>query len=128
MYRLPSTSVRRAPSPRAKNSGSPPTALKARTGELTPPGMTWRALSNRLRERVPMGCSARSAPQQPGRLLGEVGDDEIGPGAAYGDERLHHDALAIDPAVARRGRQHGVLARDVVGGDRHADRLAHAVD
>jgi hypothetical protein len=28
------------------NSGVPPTALKARTGELTPPGINWQALSN----------------------------------------------------------------------------------
>ena len=27
----------------AKNTGSPPTPLKARTGELTPPGMCWLA-------------------------------------------------------------------------------------
>jgi len=38
MSRLPSTSMRCAPSPRAIKSGVPPTALKARTGLLTPPG------------------------------------------------------------------------------------------
>src|SRR5881409_471857 len=98
MYWLPSTSVRRAPWPRAKNSGSPPTALKARTGELTPPGMTWRALSNRLRERVPMGVrgAAGSPLQQASRLLREVRDDEVGPRPADGVQRLHHDPLAID--------------------------------
>src|SRR4051812_6623816 len=32
------------------NTGSPPTALKARTGELTPPGMTFCARSNRTLE------------------------------------------------------------------------------
>ena len=37
--RLPSTSKMREPSPRAMNSGVPPTPRKARTGELTPPGM-----------------------------------------------------------------------------------------
>ncbi|GAA5144919.1 hypothetical protein GCM10023340_13340 [Nocardioides marinquilinus] len=32
-----------APAPERKNRGVPPTALKARTGEDTPPGMTARA-------------------------------------------------------------------------------------
>src|SRR5215831_1044643 len=43
MYSLPSTSQSRAPWARAKKMGSPPTARKARTGELTPPGMLRRA-------------------------------------------------------------------------------------
>src|SRR5438067_3743117 len=38
MSRLPSTSTRYDPSPRAMKSGSPPTARKARTGLFTPPG------------------------------------------------------------------------------------------
>ena len=37
---LPSISVMRAPAARAMKCGEPPTALKARTGELTPPGRT----------------------------------------------------------------------------------------
>ena len=40
---LPSRSKRYGPSPRAMNSGWPPTAPKARAGLLTPPGMTWQA-------------------------------------------------------------------------------------
>src|SRR6266571_1532932 len=124
MYSLPSTSHRSAPRPRAKNGGSPPTALKARTGEFTPPGMIWRAFSNRLREMAPIG----SAPEQARGLLGEVGDDEVGAGAADGEERLQHDPVAVDPAVLRRGLEHGVFAGDVVRGDWHVDRLPHAVD
>src|SRR6267143_4724941 len=115
MYSFPSTSHRSAPWPRAKKGGSPPTALKARTGEFTPPGMSRRALSNRLREMTPMGSAAEEAR----RLLGEIGDDQVGPRAADGAERLQHDAIAVDPAVLRGGRQHGVLAGHVVGGDRH---------
>src|SRR5258708_21379600 len=38
MYAFPSSSKRRAFSPRAMKSGSPTTPLKARTGEFTPPG------------------------------------------------------------------------------------------
>ena len=40
MYSLPSTSKMCEPSPRAMNGGLPPTLRKARTGELTPPGMS----------------------------------------------------------------------------------------
>src|SRR5213594_3817048 len=115
MYSLPSTSYRRAPAPREKNSGSPPTALKARTGELTPPGITWRAFSNRLRDSV---MRRASAAQEARRLLGEVGQDDVRSGAPDGDERLQQCPVAIDPAVAGRGGQHGVLPRHVVGGDR----------
>src|SRR3569832_261161 len=52
MYCLPSSSKRYAPSPRLKNTGSPPTPRKARTGELTPPGMRRWACWNKSCERV----------------------------------------------------------------------------
>src|SRR5579863_6852588 len=39
MYSFPSTSKRWLPSPWATKTGWPPTLLKARTGELTPPGI-----------------------------------------------------------------------------------------
>src|SRR3569623_3230426 len=63
---LPSSSKRYAPSQRLKNTGSPPTPRKARTGELTPPGM-WRwAWRNKSWERVMeapskafIGCGGR---------------------------------------------------------------------
>ncbi len=44
-YSVPSSSTTRAPRPRAMIGGSPPTAAKARTGLLTPPGSTRRARS-----------------------------------------------------------------------------------
>ena len=44
-YSLPSTSVSHAPAAERMKRGVPPTALKARTGELTPPGVTARARS-----------------------------------------------------------------------------------
>src|SRR5258706_7938337 len=112
MYSLPSTSVRSAPRPRVKKTGSPPTALKARTGELTPPGMTWRAFSNRLRDSV---MARASAAQEARRLLGEIGHDDVRPGAADGDERLQENAVEIDPAVPGGGREHRVLPRHIVG-------------
>src|SRR5688572_30431081 len=40
MYVFPSTSVISNPSASLMNGGVPPTALNARTGELTPPGIT----------------------------------------------------------------------------------------
>src|SRR4029077_11914616 len=39
MYSAPSASHTRAPWPRVKKRGVPPTARNARTGELTPPGI-----------------------------------------------------------------------------------------
>src|SRR5580765_5343921 len=46
MYSRPSASHRRLPLPRTMKRGVPPTARNARTGELTPPGMTFRERSN----------------------------------------------------------------------------------
>src|SRR6266850_394067 len=46
MNSLPSTSWILDPRPLAMNKGLPPTALKARTGEFTPPGINWLAFSN----------------------------------------------------------------------------------
>src|SRR5262249_44942395 len=51
MYSLPSASQSREPLPRTMNGGSPPTARKARTGESTPPGMTFSARACNSRER-----------------------------------------------------------------------------
>ncbi len=55
-YSLPSTSVSQAPFADRMKRGVPPTALKARTGEFTPPGVTARARS-------------KSAPDAAGRAL-----------------------------------------------------------
>src|SRR6188474_1862932 len=46
MWRLPLASQKYAPCARCTKRGVPPTARNARTGEFTPPGMTWRARSN----------------------------------------------------------------------------------
>src|SRR5919197_5152920 len=45
-YSRPSASVRYGPLPDTMNRGVPPTARNARTGELTPPGVTTEARSN----------------------------------------------------------------------------------
>src|SRR5882672_496583 len=64
MYSRPSSSTRRAPRPSRKNTGVPPTARKARTGEFTPPGMSSRERSKSARLRSYMGC----------RILEKVGE------------------------------------------------------
>src|SRR3569623_2712873 len=79
MYCLPSSSKRYAPSPRLKNTGSPPTPRKARTGELTPPGM-WRwACRNKSCERVMeapskafSGCDDRRGTARQYKQFGDV--------------------------------------------------------
>src|SRR5947199_1997981 len=50
MYSLPSASQIREPCPRTMNGGSLSTALKARTGEFTPPGITCSARFCRRRD------------------------------------------------------------------------------
>src|SRR5215470_20241208 len=50
MYSLPSASQMRAPCPRTMNGASHSTALKARTGEFTPPGISLAARSSRRRD------------------------------------------------------------------------------
>src|SRR2546422_622278 len=59
MYSLPSASQMWPPWPRWMNSGLPPTARKARTGELTPPGMTFCARLKSSSERF-MGLGTRA--------------------------------------------------------------------
>src|SRR5258708_37240596 len=51
MYSRPSSSTRCAPCPSRKKTGVPPTARNARTGELTPPGISCCERSKRARLR-----------------------------------------------------------------------------
>src|SRR6185312_3788639 len=50
MYSFSSASQSLGPRARTINGGSPPTARKARTGELTPPGKSFSARSCRSRD------------------------------------------------------------------------------
>ncbi len=95
----------------------PPTDWNARTGEFTPPGMdclaraNWRSFS--VIPRVPpVGEDARE-------LDREVGEHGIGAGPADAEHGLEDRAVAVDPAVGRRRRDHRVLAADLVGPDGH---------
>src|SRR5437016_9957707 len=56
MYSLPSTSHTRAPLAFWTKNGCPPTARNARTGELTPPGMYFRASANNASD-LPLGIT-----------------------------------------------------------------------
>src|ERR1043165_4881781 len=55
--------------------------------------------------------------KQPSRLAREVSDDDVGARAPYAEERVHHDALAIDPSAIGSRVNHSVLATDLVRGD-----------
>src|SRR5258708_24144413 len=56
MYWRLSTSKMREPCAVSMNRGVPPTALKARTGEFTPPGMTSCARWKRASDCLPMAA------------------------------------------------------------------------
>src|SRR5712692_502592 len=77
-------------------SGSPPTERKARTGEFTPPGMSFCARSNRARdlgwfmsfESAAAPAARRDLPERDAELAPQAGfQAEIG--LAAGDQILH---------------------------------------
>ena len=71
--RRPSTSVSHGPAALAMNRGVPPTARKARTGELTPPGMTASARSRRAAEAgASSGYDGRSVCVEVTRALSQA--------------------------------------------------------
>ena len=45
----------------------------------------------------------------------EVGEDEVGTSALDREQALHHDALAVDPAIETSGLDHGIFATDLIG-------------
>src|SRR5688572_1228203 len=110
MRSCPSASVRYAPRPWAANRGLPPTEPKARTGELTPPGITRFARSKSSSLVVNRGTSG----QPVCGFLGVVGEDEVGAGAADRGENLESGGPLVEPAFLGRGLHHRVLAGDVV--------------
>src|SRR4051812_40923950 len=83
MYSFPSTSQMCDPSARFTKKGSPPTFLKARTGEFTPPGMN-------LRASVKSSCE---------RLVFMAADCSMG--GAEGTKN-HDEALCFQSPLARR--------------------------
>ena len=45
----------------------------------------------------------------------EVGEDEVSTSALDREQALHHDALAVDPAIETSGLDHSVFATDLIG-------------
>src|SRR5687767_6161766 len=121
-YSLPSASVRYAPLAETMNRGVPPTEPKARTGELTPPGMSWRArsksssLRGMLEVMVPiLSVGGRRSGQQFGY-----------PGCHHGAEQFdaaHHGAVGkgpvavfeVEPVNAQVPFEQGDLLRHCLG-------------
>src|SRR5450755_2902293 len=111
MKRRPSAAVAYAPEAFLKKIGSPPTPRKARTGELTPPGMYLQASLYRLNDfsgNVARTLNSRSVRRQVEPYF-EASADAVGRArrAAVG---FHHlggdgktDAFAAAVAVARLG-------------------------
>src|SRR5687768_16828108 len=123
MNELPSTSKMRAPDARAMKSGEPPTALKARTGEFTPPGVTRFARSKSFDDLRGLFTFTRRGgsldpPQEPSGSTREVGNDHVRARASNRGERFHHRPLFLDPSVLRGSFDHRVLAAHLVRGGR----------
>src|SRR5207248_8974097 len=87
MYLFPSTSVTMQPSPCLINNGVPPTALNARTGDETPPGISLRARAKAASElaidrwTAAVGAAGLELPElELGALRSAIrlGDDLIG--------------------------------------------------
>jgi len=57
---------------------------------------------------------------------GEIGQHAIGSRPLEGQQALEHHSLLIQPAVAGRGHEHGVLARHLVGEGRHLEGVLDA--
>src|SRR3989441_1143875 len=64
---------------------------------------------------------AQAALEQPRRLPGEVGDDDVGAGAAEPGQGLEHRAHLVEPAELAGGADHRVLAGHPVGGQQHPE-------
>src|ERR1700744_5193829 len=63
-----------------------------------------------------------------GGVLGEVGDDEVGAGAADAEEAFEYGAFWLKPAALKGGLQHRVFAGDLVGAEGHVEALARVAD
>src|SRR5947207_8682111 len=116
MYSRPSSSTRRAPRPSRKKTGVPPTAPKARTGELTPPGISARDLSNSARLRSCIGSSSGLV-EEGGEAAG--GGRDVARVEDGGDDREHvrpglddpRRVLERDAADRRDGQARSALRR-----------------
>ena len=113
--RRPSAVSRYAPPPRAtKNGSSRPTPRIARTGELTPPGISLPGAMPQLRAR------ARARRE----VLRPVREDHVGAGALDRRQRLDRRRLLVEVAGGRGRLDHRILAAHVVRGERQVEAVA----
>src|SRR5438067_1412630 len=125
MYSLPSASQMCPPSPRWMKSGCPPTARNARTGELTPPGITDSA---RLNSCSDFDIVKSRGLQELGQLHCVIGNQNIRACALDRRNGFHDDALPVDPAGARSGFNHGVFSADLIRSQRQIELLTGTAD
>jgi hypothetical protein len=131
---LPSTSISARPSPRAMNRGVPPTLVNARTGELTPPGITaGRARTGRAETSVPNGpptvvdVQGTDRPPPVGRHVGRTCSKMTLSASSRARCRpsssVHRPGQDQQPAVLRATRRsRGRQAGEVVADRRRRDR------
>jgi hypothetical protein len=58
----------------------------------------------------PSGSATSASAQQLGCILRIIGENHARPRAPDAEQRLHHDALPLDPSVPRRSLDHRILA------------------
>jgi hypothetical protein len=121
MYSRPSSSVRRAPRPSRKNTGVPPTARKARTGEFTPPGKEALGSLKQLFAAFVHGSGPLRAIEESGegarRGTHVGGVEERGDDGEHVGARGHHARRVLQgDAADRRHRQarSGARMREVL--------------
>src|SRR5207237_6269350 len=70
----------------------------------------------------------RGTIQPRGEVLRPVAEDEVGARALDRRQRLERRLPLVEPAAPRGRLHHRVLAGDVVGADRHVERLARGAN
>src|SRR5258708_28922858 len=63
-------------------------------------------------------------PKNPRSVLSIISEDDASPRPPNADQGFHHHPLALDPAIAGRSLDHGVLARYLVSRQRQVEALA----
>src|SRR5260370_17595166 len=71
--------------------------------------------------------SIKSSRLQPAcDVLGMVGKNDFRSGALDAGQNFQHNSLFVQPALLRRGFDHGELSADIVPTDRNIKRVSHA--
>src|SRR4051812_38219164 len=92
--------------PSSSNCSNRPSDTAARR----PPRLRAGGLAGAPPTASPRGGAVRTVAEALGYLGGPVGEDDLGAGSLDRGERLHDDAVAIDPAVRGGRLDHRVLA------------------